>query len=186
MEEYKALREEIVRLEKEILQITFYVLTASIAIAGLASKNSQFIEIIPILYQVVLIWGIDRYIISSRLRTRLSTYIQVFIEPKHNELNWEKRNSSFKITTKLNGNIWKWVRRLSNLLSLLFLIGIYVSFTYFISIECFDLENIIVTSILLLLQIFGLIFLIIGVFYYPDPNEYLRKWHEIKKGNKKE
>ncbi len=119
LEEYKAVREEIVRLEKEQTIISFYVLTASIAAAGLVVKFSSFALIVPIIYLIIIIWGLERYLVSSNLRVRLSSYIKVILEPKLKGINWETNNLKFKEEKKFIQN--KYFRRLTNLFTLLLL-----------------------------------------------------------------
>ena len=178
------IREEIVRLEKETLQITFYVLTVSVAIAGIAIKDYTFVQIIPILYQITLIWGLDKFITSTRLRIKLSTYIQIFIEPKNDNLNWERRNAKFNETSRQHSSIWKFFKILSSIYTILFLLGFYVSFKFFDSTKLKDYESIIIFTSLCIMHTLTTLFLFIGVVKYPQTKYYCNKWLKVKENEK--
>jgi hypothetical protein len=164
IDEYRSLREEIVRLEKEIFQITLYVFTILLSIAGISSSNFVFVEISPIIYQIVLIWGLDRYGSSTRLRMRLSTYIQVFLEPKNEDLNWEERNSNFKIRNSYLSKFRKRIKKATNLFTLLYIIGIYVSFNYVVE----NMNCKIILIFISVLHIVSFLLLIDSVINYPN------------------
>lgn len=179
IEEYKLLREEIVRLEKEILLITFYVFSITLIASGLSVKNNTYIDIVPIIYQIILVWGINRFITSSRLRMRLSTYNQVFIEPNIDVLNWERRNMKFKDNKGVIIN--KWIKRIGSLFFLLTLLGIYVTYNFVINTDLCKTINLILLISILLLQLLNFYLVRIGVFLYPKQKNYIKKWENIKK-----
>lgn len=180
IEEYRTLREEIVRLEKEQLVISFYVLTVSIAAAGLAGKLSVFIIIIPIVYLIIIIWGLERYYISSNLRVRLSSYIKVMLEPNINGINWETNNLKFKQNKKLIQNIN--FRRITNLFTLLLVLDIYIIAQYISAIMIYgvDLLEIFEIIVIGLLFISRLYYLRKAVFRYPKMEDYIKRWENIK------
>jgi hypothetical protein len=96
IDEFKALRDEIRRCESESLSTTLYTFTAVVLAAGLAEKSGLPKATIPILIQVALLWGMHRYHALESLRKRLSTYIQVMLEPELPGICWEGRNELFE------------------------------------------------------------------------------------------
>lgn len=178
IEEYKTLREEVIKLEREQLMISFYVLTISIAAAGLIEKFPSFNEVIPIIFQIVLLWGMERYLIAARLRVKISTYIKAFLEPKISGINWERQNIKFKEDKSFRQN--KWFRRFTNLFTLLYLLGIYVIYQYIATLQCINVYEFIIVDFLVLLLILNIYYLYQAVFQYPDTNKYLERWEQIK------
>ncbi len=97
LEEYKTLRDEIKRNEKEGLQIILFLIASTFTVLGFIKVQEPLIPIwlIALLIQTTLIIGFTQYLDSLRLRSRISKYIEVFIESKEPELNWETRHSTF-------------------------------------------------------------------------------------------
>lgn len=57
IEEFKSLRDEVKRCESESLKITLYVFTGVLLAASIAEKSLLPTQIIPVLLQTILIWG---------------------------------------------------------------------------------------------------------------------------------
>ena len=134
IDEFKALREEVKRCESESLSVTLYVFTAVVLAAGLAERSGFARELIPFLIQVVLLWAMNRYHALISLRMRLSTYIQVMLEPVLPGIRWESRNDLFESAYRKKHYSWNsgvnwWLHRLTHVFVLLSLISLYVSFT---------------------------------------------------------
>lgn len=133
LEEFKALRDEVKQNETQGLQLILFLLTTTLAVFGLVEKEWIPKWLVPIAIQSSLIVGLTMYYSALILRLRLSTYIQVFIEPNVSGLNWETRNSLF--SDKRNDNkswlyktkywMYKWF---FNVFSILTFIGIGISF----------------------------------------------------------
>ena len=111
IEEFKALRDEVKRCEAESLRITLFVFTGAIVAAGLSDKTWLPHLCIPLLFQIVILWGMHRYYALNSIRLRLSTYIEVLIEPRVEGLNWERRNTQFN---KINFNSYYFKSRFAS------------------------------------------------------------------------
>jgi len=191
-EEYRALREEVVRLEREQVLVAFYVLTTAIAAARLMEETGAFSLFVPVLYFVIIIWGSERYFIASKLRVKLSTYIQTVIEPQSTGLDWEIYNYKFK---KLEKNktkgAWQhklvnivhgtWWRRLTNIFTLLVIIDAYIIHHFVILILDYDLSLQTALLLLCILVLFfvRLCYLCAAVFLYPNPEDYVERWKDV-------
>ena len=143
IDEFKALRDEVKRCESESLSITLYTFTAVVLAAGLAEKSGLPKQAIPILIQVALLWGMHRYNALTSLGIRLSTYIQVMLEPVLPGIRWEGRNESFeKIYTKIryfpSASVNWCLHRFSQVFFLLTAIGYYVSINAVLQIQTHD------------------------------------------------
>ena len=124
IEEYKALREEIKRNESDGLRLILFIITGTISILGLTETIPLWVA--AIIFQVALIIGWTQYLDSLKLRIRLSTYIQTFIEPQIPEINWETRYNAFR---ELYQPSWlrKFYHYLFNVYVLLFFSGFVFS-----------------------------------------------------------
>jgi len=132
IDEFRALRDEIKRCESESLSVTLYAFTAVVLAAGLAEKTGQTILAAPILIQVALLWAMNRHNALNALRRRLSTYIQVMLEPVLPGIRWEGRNVKFESAYRpiqycLSPVMNRWLHKLTQVFPLLLLIGVYVS-----------------------------------------------------------
>ena len=142
VDEYRALRDEVMRNEREELLVTFYVLTIAIGAVGLAHEMEQFARHVPYLYFVVIIWGLHRYGVATKTRMKLSTYIEVCIEPRLKGIEWESKNRTFKERQKEKeksqkcwyrlgaycGRGWRF-RQWTNPFVLLFIVDLYIVWT---------------------------------------------------------
>ena len=132
IEEFKTLRDEIKRTETSVIQMMLYVLSGILVAFGLTEKSLLSPIVIPILIQFVLIISMNRYFSDSMLRLRLSTYIEVMLEPKIPGLNWESRNSRFKKLAHKKANffitaiLW-FIEKFQNIFFLLAIFGLYIS-----------------------------------------------------------
>lgn len=179
--EYDNLRDEIMRLEKETVSITLYVLSGTLISAGLIASDKSSGLILPLLYQILLIWGLRSYITSTRLRLRVSTYLNVNFEAQIEYLNWEGSNVIFK---ENEGRlIPKWLIRVSHIFSMLTVLGIIIS-SRSILLLCNSHElsilNLIILVFLILCHILQVYLLWLGVFKMPEADEYIEKWQKIK------
>ena len=202
LDEYKSLREEIVRLERETVNITLYVLTGTLASSGLVLiNNSNLGFIIPFLFQILLIWGLRRNIDSFSLRRRISAYVKVFLEPNLEGLQWEKQNENFKSLEDKNGfkppkevkspkmqkvinKIYKLMKKWTDIFFLLSLLGVFITVKASIGNLCSLKSNIseLVVFVFLVLAHIIAIFILIKLFFFSTKtSQYINNWEEVKK-----
>ena len=132
LEEYKALRAEVGRNEKEGLRIILFLVTALLTIIGFSDESPIPLWLTTLIIQATLIVGLAQYLDSLRLRCRISKYIEVFIEPSVSELKWETLNTIFsddrrKMETRLERLGYYFYLWVFNVFVILFLVGASVS-----------------------------------------------------------
>jgi len=187
LEEFKAVRDEIKQNETRGLQLIIFLFTTTLAATGLVEKDWIPKWLVPLAIQVSLIIGLTMYYSATILRLRLSTYIQVFIEPEVSGLNWEARNSIFscrrnddqKRVYRIAYWIYKWFL---NVFSILLLAGIVISIKSF-----FDLNNACfqyiwwVLSTLLVLHIASPYLLVMCIRLPKRHGEFISSWSLIQR-----
>ncbi|MDF2158024.1 hypothetical protein [Algoriphagus sp. CAU 1675] len=180
LEEYKVLREEIVRLEKEQMTISYYVLGVIIASASAGfTSNHYLLLFLPFIYLIILIWGLERYFIAANLRVKLSSYLEIFIEKELKGINWESRNLHFKKNERWVQN--KYFRRFTNFFTLSVTIDLFLIFMFYGEIGFIDsyFLKYILSLVLFILFLIRIVYLYNTVFHYPRHSEYKKKWKEI-------
>ena len=185
IDEFRALRDEVKRCESESLSVTLYAFTAVVLASGLAEKLGRANLIIPILIQGALLWAMNRYNALDSLRKRLSTYIQVMLEPVLPGIRWEERNDAFERVYRprqyhLGPRMNWWLHRLSQVFPLLFLIGVYVSFSTVTQIQTHDLGFYLQTAVLLVLHLMSIPLMFTCVFLRIPEASYKELWESIK------
>jgi hypothetical protein len=161
-------------------------------VAGLAGKAGLPKQAIAILIQVPLLWGMHRYYALNSLAMRLSTYIQVMLEPVLPGLRWEGRNGLFeerynKIryfdarTCRFPNAILNWsLHRFAQVFCLLTAIGIYVSFDAWRQIPTRDLQFYVLTVVLAVLNLMSAVLVYKCVFRRHTAECFVGIWQGIK------
>jgi hypothetical protein len=185
IDEFKALRDEVKRCESESLSITLYTFTAVVLAAGLAEKSGLPKQAIPILIQVALLWGMHRYYALISLGMRLSTYIQVMLEPVLPGIRWEGRNKSFEdIYTKIryfsSARVNWSLQRFSQVFFLLTAIGLYVSINAALQIQTRDFGFYVFAVVLVILHLMSTLLMLKCVFLRPTAARFEGIWQSIK------
>jgi hypothetical protein len=185
IEEFKALRDEVIRCESESLKITLYVFTGALVAASLAEKSWLPKLIIPVLFQIILLWGMQRYHSLSSTRLKLSTYIQVMLEPVLEGINWEHRNHRFN---QLNPRRYyffnKFIRRpfqhFGHLFFLLTSLGFYLSIQALLETVIRPLLFWLFVGLLFFLHTMSTFLMVKCVFLRPNESTYIGYWEKIK------
>jgi len=196
IDEFKALRDEVKRCESESLSVTLYAFTAVVLAVGVAEKSGLPKWAIPILIQVALLWTMHRYYALIMLGLRLSTYIQVMLEPVLPGLRWEGRNESFekdydkiryfkceRFNRYLPGfsRVFnRTLHRFSQVFVPLCLIGIIVSFNVLRQIQPHDYRFYGLIGVLLMLHLMSSLLVYKCVFRRHTPASFIKIWQSIK------
>ncbi len=184
LDEFKALRDEVRRCESEALSTTLYVTTAVILATGLAEKAWLPKPIAPIMVQIILLWGMHRFAGLSFLQMKLSSYIQVALEPNLPGLRWERLNFEFEEaekngTAKTRGLLAWFVRKASHIFFLLALAGIGLSVGALYDYRRVSLQLALYGSVLFALHVVSTALMLKVVFFAPNHNDYLSRWRDV-------
>jgi hypothetical protein len=168
-DEFKALRDEIKRCESESLSVSLFVVTATVLTAGLADKGWLPKPAFPALLQMILLWGMHRFYNLVMIRTKISAYIQVVLEPNMPGLRWEGLQEVFHFT----------IRRRRPALILLTLVAIIISGLSVYNTPTSDPFFIWYTEALGLLSLLTVTVMIKCVFFVYDPTKQIAAWREV-------
>jgi hypothetical protein len=183
-DEFKALRDEIKRCESEGLSVTLYVITAVILAIGLSDKQWMPKAAIPVLVQMLLLWGMHRYYGLLSLQKKLSTYIQVALEPCLPGLQWERHALEFeRLAAKrtpaiIKALIWG-LRRASHVYTLLSVVGLYLSASTLLSLRWERYDYLGYLGALALLHVMSAALLVVSVIRPPSTLKYLALWQAV-------
>ena len=185
IDEFKALRDEVKRCESESLSITLYVFTAVVLAAGIADKPWLPAHVVPILVQTALLWAMHRFHMLNSLRVRLSTYIQVMLEPTLPGICWEGRNHAFEPFNKrryyFQWRVLNWcLHRFSQVFFLLTAMGMYLSVNSVLRTQMRDFRFYVVCAILIALHLMSTLLMLKCVFLRPSASLYIEIWKSIK------
>jgi hypothetical protein len=187
IDEFKALRDEIKRCESESLSITLYVFTAVVLAVGLMDRPWLPKHAVPILVQTALLWAMHRYHALTSLRVRLSTYVQVMLEPALPGLRWEARNQAFESFSVqsyyFSSKPGSWcLHRFTQVFFLLTVIGIYLSVISLLQIPHRNFSFFILAGALGVLHTMSTLLMIKCVFLRASHSGYIRIWQGIREG----
>jgi hypothetical protein len=185
IDEFKALRDEVKRCESESLSITLYIFTAVLLAVGLTDRASLTKHTVPILVQTALLWAMHRHLMLSTLRIRLSTYIQVMLEPEMPGIHWEGRNDAFDSINYrgyyFSNKALSWcLHRFTQLFFLLTAIGIFLSINSVMQMHTRDASFYIFAAILGVLHLMSTLLMLKCVFLCPTSASYIKIWQGIK------
>lgn len=177
MEEYKMLREEIMFDTNKMHWYISGISAIGIALFTYIVTNPSNIVLLS-LFLAVLVIVEGRIFSLTKSMIIISTYMEVFLEPNLEEINWE---------TMLHCNDFKLEKSrpftdfISNTNSVCFLIGaIVIIFNSIIIWENITLINVIFSLVNLLLVIFLAYMAFINRKGYQDREKYKNSWDNVK------
>lgn len=175
-EEYNTLRSEIlnkIKSQNDIIKYTF------ISMFSLLSINFQFeLEWLYIIIYLLIIVNSMIYFYNKNMSVKLSTYIQVFIESKSSELNWETRAHCSSIPKEIDEKFKNFIGAIVSFIILCFLCIKNIHIGYCNMHICCYLSN---KSIIIACFIMTIVILIIDIFFQRNTySKWIQIWKKVK------
>lgn len=174
--EYKALREEIKTNSQLTAQVFTIAMTASAALIGYGLQASYW----PIFLSPFAILIPSLYFISSQLEstTRIAAYMQIYIEPKLEGLNWETEFLNLR-KNKLLPARRKYRFSISGLYGAVGFVCLLLSWLFLKPYSIKNIAIISVASIILIILMANAILIIQRAFKIEFCLEYNESWRKL-------